>query len=182
CPARYNATVSRPPTAMGGMKLSQKRRPGPDRIGSFTAYAFRTMVHPPITRATIASPSHVASHSSTLGCRAARNAAASAVAPTATWPQPGTAVNDPARSMVWRMKRRSSTARSRRGWGELMGRAAVKMTCGHASVKYFALQSASPARPAKPEDLERARQDAQATRAARASRYRPIDEDPEDPR
>src|SRR2546426_4839174 len=38
-PARYSAIVSRPPTAMGGMKPNQNRRPGPERIGSFTAYA-----------------------------------------------------------------------------------------------------------------------------------------------
>src|SRR3989454_5623979 len=61
---------------MGGMKPNQNRRPGPERIGSFTAYALRTMVPPPITRATIASPSHVASHSSTLGWRTASRAAA----------------------------------------------------------------------------------------------------------
>src|SRR5438093_1501981 len=47
-PARYSTTVSRPPTIMGGRKLSPKRRPGPDRMGSFTAYAFRTMADPPI--------------------------------------------------------------------------------------------------------------------------------------
>ena len=88
---------------MGGMKPSQNRRPGPERIGSFTAYAFRTMVPPPITRATIASPSHVASQSSTLGWRAASTAAASAVTPTATCPHPGTAVKAPARSIVSRM-------------------------------------------------------------------------------
>jgi len=63
----------------------------------------RTIVHPPIASATMASPSQVASHSSGVGCRAATNAAASAVAPTAIWPHPGTAVNDPARSIVWRM-------------------------------------------------------------------------------
>src|SRR5947209_7445601 len=94
-PARYSATVNRPPTTMGGRKLRPNRRPGPDRMGSFTAYAFRTMADPPIASATIASPSQVASHSSGVGWRAARSAAASAVAPTATWPQPGTAVNDP---------------------------------------------------------------------------------------
>src|SRR3989442_995085 len=33
-PARYSTTVSRPPAAIGEMKLSQKRRPGPERIGS----------------------------------------------------------------------------------------------------------------------------------------------------
>src|SRR3989475_11893162 len=49
-PARYSATVSRPPTTIGGRKLNPKRRPGPERIGSFTAYAFRTMAEPPIVR------------------------------------------------------------------------------------------------------------------------------------
>ena len=109
-PARYRAIVSNPPTTMGGRTLRPKRRPGPERIGSLTAYALRTIVEPPIARATTASPSHVASHSSTLVCRAATRAAASAVTPTATCPHPGTAVNDPARSMVWRMKRRLSRA------------------------------------------------------------------------
>ena len=61
------------------------------------------MAHPPMASATTASPNQVTSHSSRVGCRAARSAAASAVAPTATWPHPGTAVNEPARSIVWRM-------------------------------------------------------------------------------
>src|SRR5438309_1436418 len=42
-------------------------------------------------------------------------AAASAVNPIAAPPQPGTAVKDPARSIVSRMKRRLSAARSSRG-------------------------------------------------------------------
>src|SRR5216110_71176 len=33
-PARYSATVSKPPTTMGGRKLRPKRRPGPERMGS----------------------------------------------------------------------------------------------------------------------------------------------------
>jgi len=53
--------------------------------------------------ATIAAPNQVASHSSGVRWRAATSAAASAVVPTAIWPHPGTAVNDPARSIVWRM-------------------------------------------------------------------------------
>src|SRR5439155_889012 len=77
-PARYSTTVSRPPAAIGEMKLSQKRRPGPERIGSLPAYAFRTMAHPPMASATTASPNHVTSHSSRVGCRAARSAAANA--------------------------------------------------------------------------------------------------------
>ena len=36
-PARYSTTVNKPPTAIGVRKLSQKRRPGPERIGSSTA-------------------------------------------------------------------------------------------------------------------------------------------------
>src|SRR5438094_3672873 len=119
-PARYSTTVRRPPTTIGGRKLRPNRRPGPDRMGSFTAYAFRTMVEPPIASATIASPSQVASHSSDVRWRAARKAAASAVAPTATCPQPGTAVNDPARSIVCRMNRRLSSARSCSGRGAAM--------------------------------------------------------------
>src|SRR5437588_2583562 len=97
-PARNSATVSSPPTTIGGRKLNPARRPGPDSRGSFTANALRTMVAPPMPTATTASPSQVASHSSVVGCRAANSAATSAVAPTATWPQPGTAVDDPARA------------------------------------------------------------------------------------
>src|SRR6266568_4330698 len=61
-PARYSATVRSPPTTIGGRKLSPKRRPGPERIGSFTAYAFRTIADPPIVSATRASPSHTDRH------------------------------------------------------------------------------------------------------------------------
>src|SRR2546430_7655048 len=43
--ARYSTTVNRPPTAIGARKLSQKRRPGPERIGSSTAYALRSEEH-----------------------------------------------------------------------------------------------------------------------------------------
>src|SRR5256886_2628241 len=81
--ARYSTTVNRPPTAIGARKLSQKRRPGPERIGSSTAYALRTIVQPPMASATIAAPNQVASQSSGVRWRAATSAAANAGGPTA---------------------------------------------------------------------------------------------------
>ena len=88
--------------------------------------------------ATTASPSQVASHSSGVAWRAARKAATRAVTPTATCPQPGTAVNEPARSIVWRMKRRLSSARSWSGLGATM---TDMMRDGGFDVKYFVIQS-----------------------------------------
>jgi len=50
------------------------------------------------------------SQRSSVGCWDAMLAAMSALAPIATPPQPGTAVNEPARSMVSRMNRKLSIA------------------------------------------------------------------------
>ena len=59
-----------------------------------------------------ASANQTNSHARRAGCCAATHAATSAVAPMPNCPQPGTAVNAEARSIVSRMKRRLSIARS----------------------------------------------------------------------
>src|SRR6266567_210137 len=74
-----------------------------------------------------------------------------ASAPTATIPQPDTAVNEPAASIVLRMKARLSIARACNaggslGGGGLSGRTdviCVVYRAGWKYVKYFALQSPS---------------------------------------
>ena len=102
-PARTSAIVSIAPARNGGRKLRLKRRPGPEKIGSFAARAFRTIDHPPSTTASRHSTAQVAVQAKRVGCRAATSAATAAVHPIATCPHPGTAVNDPARSIVARM-------------------------------------------------------------------------------
>ena len=109
---RYSATVSSAPTRTAGANASQKRRAGPDSTGSAAARALRIIAHPPTASARNASATHTTVHPNGEGCRAANQAAASAVAPISTCPRPGTAVNEPARSMVERMKRRLSAALS----------------------------------------------------------------------
>ena len=77
-------------------------------------------------KASAAAPSQMPTHRLPSGQPQASAAATSAVAPIATPPQPGTAVNGVARSMVWRMNERSSMARSwRAGTGRLSGRRGV---------------------------------------------------------
>ena len=70
----------------------------------------------------MASASHVVSHAPLVGWREAAYAATRAVAPNATTPHPGTAVNEPACSIVSRMKRRLSIARAERAGGSPGGR------------------------------------------------------------
>ena len=69
----------------------------------------------PIATASTASPIQMASQAVAFAARVANPDAANAVTPIATWPQPGKAVTAEARSIVWRMNRRSSTACSLRG-------------------------------------------------------------------
>ena len=57
----------------------------------------------PIATASTASASHTPSQAVGFAARAASPAAASAVAPMATCPQPGIAVSAEVRSIVWRM-------------------------------------------------------------------------------
>ena len=98
------------------------------------------MAQPPSPNATKHSPSQVASQARDEGCRAATAAAASAVTPMATCPQPGTAVKALARSIVSRMKRRFSMARSCSGRGADMG---DNLPAAVVIDKYFVMQSDS---------------------------------------
>ena len=67
----------------------------------------------------VASTTQMVSQRSGSRARTASAVAISAVTPITTWPQPGKAVREPARSIVWRMKRRFSIAWSwRSGGGE----------------------------------------------------------------
>jgi hypothetical protein len=66
----------------------------------------------PISSAATASSSQTVSQRAFAVRGPAMKAAASAVEPINTPPSPGTAVNDPARSMVRRIYRRLSIARS----------------------------------------------------------------------
>src|SRR3989454_1395894 len=109
-PARKSATVSSAPTSNGGTKLSANFRPGPDSSGTLAARAFRAVAPAAMPTATKASASQGASHAFGFVRGEATNDAARPVHPTAKPPQPGTAVNEPARSMVSRMKRRLSAA------------------------------------------------------------------------
>src|SRR5712692_4116729 len=102
--------VSSAATNMDGASPSANLRPGPESTGAFTALAFCAAAITPIRTATIASPTQIASQPSSRGCRAARKAAARALTPISIPPTPGTAVKEPARSMVSRMKRRLSMA------------------------------------------------------------------------
>jgi hypothetical protein len=87
-------------------------RPGCDSTGIAAARAFLRIVQPAMTSDAAASVSHTASHASVVFCCEATSAAKSAVSPMASCPRPGTAVNEEARSIVSRMKRRLSIARS----------------------------------------------------------------------
>src|SRR5687767_8614325 len=111
-PAADSANVSTTPAATGGRKLRKNLRLGPDCSGSPARFAFAATAHPAIPTDTTASAIHTASHRTVPGCSDATTAATSAVSPSSTPPHPGTAVHDPARSTVWRMKRRSSIARA----------------------------------------------------------------------
>src|SRR5437879_11628917 len=79
-------------------------------------------------------------------------AAASAVNPIAAPPQPGTAVKDPARSIVSRMKRRLSAARSSRGTrtgrGDRAGSAGAIDLRGYAQVEGCQVLCTTESRPA----------------------------------
>ena len=93
------------------------------------ARAFRIIVQPAMETAMAASASQTRSQRASLGWRAASAAAARAVSPMSRVPAPGTAVKEPARSMVVRMKRRSSAARSWRLWASIESLRDVFMGC-----------------------------------------------------
>ncbi len=117
--------VSAPATS-GGEKLSAKRRPGPENRETLAAPLLSFIAHSEIASATPASAIHTATQRPCSGWTAASAAAASALTPTPTIPHPGTAVNDPASSMVLRMNRRLSIAWScRAGGSSRCGRLAV---------------------------------------------------------
>src|SRR5262249_7584525 len=105
-----STTVSAAPTASGGTKLKMNLRTGGDQTGRPAVTAFRHIARMPMAIATAPSVSHVASHATVDDCCTATMLATIAVTPIATPPQPGTAVNEPARSMVSRMYRRLSMA------------------------------------------------------------------------
>jgi hypothetical protein len=74
--------------------------------------AFRTIPHNITAGARTAAAIHTYNDWSTEGCADAIMAATVAMMPTATIAQPETAVNEPAASMVSRMKARLSMARA----------------------------------------------------------------------
>ena len=107
-PARTNTNVSSAPASNGGNNPSATFCPGPENSGSPRRLAFACIEMMAISAARKASNSQTFNHAAALDCLAAMVAAARAVAPRITCPHPGTAVNDADRSMVSRMKRRSS--------------------------------------------------------------------------
>src|SRR5258708_5901468 len=102
---------------MGGAKLRANLRPGPLKREELARLALVAAAGAAMANATNTSASQTASHARGVTWREARNAAARAVAPMATPPQPGTAVNSAALSLVSRMWRRGSAARASRGMG-----------------------------------------------------------------
>ena len=92
----------------GGNRPRATLRPGPVKSGRPRRFAFQRMEIAVMSEARKASVSQIFSHPEEFDCCAARQAAASAVRPRMTCPQPGTAVKEAERSMVSRMKRRSA--------------------------------------------------------------------------
>src|SRR5829696_2503863 len=86
--------------------------PGCESSEVSEACALRYIVHPAMPAETAASVIQMANHAPNVFCCEATSAANSAVRPMTTCPQPGTAVKAEARSIVSRMKRRLSIARS----------------------------------------------------------------------
>src|SRR4029077_17409940 len=115
------AYVRSPPTKIGGAKLNTNFLPGPVNSDEFARRALVAAAGAAIATATNTSASQTASQARGVAWRAASHAAASAVMPTATPPQPGTAVNSAARSMVSRMYFRWSAARASIGMGSRRG-------------------------------------------------------------
>src|SRR5215213_4942366 len=86
--------------------------PGRESREVSEACALRYIVQPAMQAEAAASVIQTANHAPNVCCCEATSAANSAVSPMATCPQPGTAVKADARSIVSRMKRRLSIARS----------------------------------------------------------------------
>src|SRR5260370_39115161 len=96
---------------MGGEKLSANFRPGLESSATPARRAFRFTAQAAIQKESRASPIQMASQRSWVDWLEASSAVAIAVIPMATPPQPGTAVNAEAPSIVSRMYRRLSIAR-----------------------------------------------------------------------
>src|SRR4029077_13023965 len=136
---------------IGGVKLRRNLRPGPESSVALPRWALVAADDEAMATATKTSTSQTVSQARGDPCRDAIQAATMAVSPMATPPQPGTAVNSAARSMVSRMYRRWSAARASMGVGgrleEWSGEEAMtKEKIGHCedSVKYFVIQSTHP--------------------------------------
>src|SRR3974390_2061070 len=102
---------------MGGAKLKTHFRPGPEKREELARRALVAAAGATRAPATKAAASQTATHARGVAWRDASSAAASAVRPMVTPPQPGTAVNSAARSLVSRMSRRWSAARESIGMG-----------------------------------------------------------------
>ena len=134
---------------IGGEKLSTNFLPGPDSSGIFAARAFRTIAHIIMSGDRNADASQMFSAPVAVSRVAAATETISASTPIATIPHPDTAVNEPAASIVLRMKARLSIAlpwsdeSSGGGVGlswrtDVMG---VSYRVATRPVKYFAPQS-----------------------------------------
>ena len=88
---------------MGGAKLRTNFRPGPEKSAEFARCALVAAVGAAMATATNASINQTVSQARGVTCREAMAAATSAVIPMATPPQPGTAVNSAALSIVSRI-------------------------------------------------------------------------------
>src|SRR6185312_4368830 len=134
------------PAARGGAMAKTKRWNGRERSALPPRRALRAENPMPIARASSASPIQMASQERGPALRCAAKAAKKAVAPTSIPPMPGTAVKEPAFSMVLRIKRRLSIARSCRpmvfagSLDERMGRTAP-MGSVYETTENFAMQS-----------------------------------------
>ena len=105
----------------GGNRPRATLRPGPVKSGRPRRLAFQRMESKAMTAARNASASQTLSHAAEFDWCAASQAAASAVAPRMTCPQPGTAVKEAERSMVSRMKRRSAAGSGARSGVKRVG-------------------------------------------------------------
>ncbi len=88
---------------IGGVKLRRNLRPGPEKSLALARCALVAAEEAAMATATNASTSQTVSQARGDVWRDAAQAAPMAVNPMATPPQPGTAVNSAARSMVSRM-------------------------------------------------------------------------------
>src|SRR5215831_10317990 len=105
-----NTTVITAPASSGGMYASAKRFAGAASNDNCSRRALRAMLTIAITLATTASPSHHSVQCHGLSVREAAAAVPIALIPMATPPQPGMAVNRPARVIASRMNCRLSIA------------------------------------------------------------------------